>query len=605
LGYKSTLEEIMADILRRIHELEVLIEQFPKGSIGTKTVNDRLYYYLRYTENKKKKEKYIPYDRLEALQDQLARRDALQSELNGLYTVREKETRYQTLADTKLFRTIVRTGAALYEFAQPVKNLEKRDCYNDLQTYLYHPHTEKVLVLYGLRRTGKTTLIRQAILDMDEEAFSRTAYMRIRKGMTIHDVDEDLLALQERGYRYIFIDEVTLLEDFIEDCGFLADIYAASGMKIILSGTDSLGFLFARANELYDRCILIHTTFIPYKEFERVLGVKGVDEYIRYGGTMSLSGKDCMSRSPFEQPLKARDYTDSAIAHNIQHSLKYYQYGGHFRALQDLYDHGELTGAVNRVVEDMNHRFTVEVLTKDFRSSDLSLAARNLKRDRKNPTSILYEIDIDQVTQRLTELLEIKNKDEQIINIQDYHALEIKEYLELLDLTADVEIINLPSGRTTKRTVIAQPGLRYCQADALISALEKDMRIQELSREERKFVFSRIRTAISGRMLEDLILLETLKALPDKRVCKVQFGIGEFDMAVCDSGSGTCRIYEIKHSSQHTPEQYRFLTDQDLLDKTEYAFGRITERTVLYNGETFEEENGIHYQNIQEYLNSL
>ena len=50
------MEEIMADILRRINELEVLVEQFPKGSIGKKTVNDRLYYYLRYTENKKKKE---------------------------------------------------------------------------------------------------------------------------------------------------------------------------------------------------------------------------------------------------------------------------------------------------------------------------------------------------------------------------------------------------------------------------------------------------------------------------------------------------------------------------------------------------------------------
>ena len=41
------------------------------------------------------------------------------------------------------------------------------------------------------------------------------------------------------------------------------------------------------------------------------------------------------------------------------------------------------------------------------------------------------------------------------------------------------------------------------------------------------------------------------------------------------------------------------------MEKTQYAFGRITERTVLCNGESFEEENGIRYQNIQEYLTSL
>ena len=29
---------------------------------------------------------------------------------------------------------------------------------------------------------------------------------------------------------------------------------------------------------------MLHTTFIPYREFEEVLGIKGIDEYIRYGG---------------------------------------------------------------------------------------------------------------------------------------------------------------------------------------------------------------------------------------------------------------------------------------------------------------------------------
>ena len=57
-------------------------------------------------------------------------------------------------------------------------------------------------------------------------------------------------------------------------------------MKIVLSGTDSLGFWFALHQELYDCAITIHTTFIPFREHSRLLGIDSIDEYIRYGGTL-------------------------------------------------------------------------------------------------------------------------------------------------------------------------------------------------------------------------------------------------------------------------------------------------------------------------------
>ena len=52
------------------------------------------------------------------------------------------------------------------------------------------------------------------------------------------------------------------MEDFIEGAALFSDVFAACGMKIVLSGTDSLGFLFTEDEQLYDRCILMHTTFI-------------------------------------------------------------------------------------------------------------------------------------------------------------------------------------------------------------------------------------------------------------------------------------------------------------------------------------------------------
>lgn len=198
---------------------------------------------------------------------------------------------------------------------------------------------------------------------MSDEELSKAAFIQISARDTLASVNHDLRLLETKGFCYVFLDEVSLMEDFIEGAALFSDVFAASGMKIVFSGTDSLGFLFAEDEQLYDRCILLHTTFIPYREFESVLGIHGIDEYIRYGGTMSIGGAHYNETSTFASKESTDEYVDTAIARNIQHSLRCYQYEGHFRHLRDLYEKDELTSAINRVVEDINHCFTLEVLT--------------------------------------------------------------------------------------------------------------------------------------------------------------------------------------------------------------------------------------------------
>ena len=132
----------------------------------------------------------------------------------------------------------------LDDFVKPVSTYKKRECYRQLQDYVYGDTCDRVYILYGLRRTGKTTLIRQIISEMDEAMRSRTAFLQMQDNKHLSDLNHDLKCLEEGGYRYVFIDEVTLLDDFIEGAALFSDIYAASGMKIVLSGTDSLGFIF-------------------------------------------------------------------------------------------------------------------------------------------------------------------------------------------------------------------------------------------------------------------------------------------------------------------------------------------------------------------------
>jgi hypothetical protein len=588
------------DIQQKITELEQQVALLPIGSIGRKNVNGKEYFYQRWTENKKRKEKYIPATELKAVQDGIEKRKSLEEKLKVL---RKRIPAAIVLgSDSYAYRTNVRTGKLLRSFAEPVRDYKKRDCFEKLQEYIYGEQQDKVLILYGLRRTGKTTMIRQILAEMTEAELSKTAFVQITSKDSLADVNSDLKALERSGFRYVFFDEVTLMEDFIGGAALFSDIYAASGMKIVLSGTDSLGFLFSEDEQLYDRCIMLHTTFISYHEFERVLGIKGIDEYIRYGGTMSVSGIKYNETSTFAGKNGADEYVDSAIARNIQHSLKLYQDGGHFRHLQDLYEHDELTGAVNRIVEDMNHRFTLDVLTRDFRSNDLDISRKNLRKDRKKPTDVLDTIDIDMVTERLRRLLEIRNRQEQTVSLKNEHVAEIREYLNLLDLTYEVGVFSLPSAdKLRDRTVITQPGLRYAQAEALIESLMQDSSMGDISLAEQKYVLERIRSEIMGRMTEDIVLLDTMLKYPDKKVFVLQFAVGEFDMVIFDPENASCEIFEIKHSGEIAKEQYRHLIDPQKCAMTEHRYGTITAKYVLYRGAT-QDVGEVRYINVEEWL---
>lgn len=585
------------------------IETLPTGGITYKKINGKEYAYYQWREDGKQRTRRTKDEELEQLSRQIERRKELQHLIKDIdnQEVNEEKPAY-------LFRCTVRIGGELERFVKPVTKWVKRECYQQLHDYVYGDIQDRVYILYGLRRTGKTTLIRQLISEMDASMRSKAVFIQIQDSKTLDDVNQDLKVLEKKGYQYVFIDEVTLLNDFIEGAALFSDVFAASGMKIVLSGTDSLGFMFTEDEELYDRCIMCHTTFIPYREFERVLGIVGIDDFIRYGGTMSLGGKKYNDNAMIFATKKSTDeYVDSAIARNIQHSLKNYKYEDHFRSLRDLYEKNELTNAINRIVEDMNHRFTMEVLTRDFKSNDLRISASNLRKDRKEPTDILDRIDILKVNEMLKSLLEIKDKEEQKVEIQDAHRYEIKEYLDLLDLTVEIESRWMSDyNRRESRTAFSQPGMRYSQAEALVKSLMQDDMFRGLSFEERKRVTERIIDEIKGRMMEDIVLLETKLSKKNCEVFRLQFAIGEFDMVVFNPDEGTCEIYEIKHSKEVVLQQCKHLLDEQKCKDTEFRYGTITGKYVIYRGATtslvqagLETSEDVAYLNVEEYLKKL
>ena len=507
------------------------------------------------------------------------------------------------------FYTNVVTGAGLRALANSVAKYGKRDCFSILQKFVTGSYDGKICILYGLRRTGKTTLLFQMLSELPIE---KTAYIKVQTIDDMSRLTKDLKALFELGYRYVFIDEITLLNDFIDTAAVLSDVFSMMGMKIVVSGTDSLGFAMANRDELYDRSVTIHTSFIPFREYARLLNIRSVDSYIEYGGTLKMENMSfddpdaAFDEVAFRDDESTRKYIDTAISRNIQHTLKNDHYGEYFNQLRELYEKGELTNVINRIVQHMNHRFVLRVVEDEFKSHDFGSAKELLLHDLPaEQATVLYDVNEKQILERLKAIIEVKEKSETTVSITQEHIDKVKKYLLMLDL-----IVNCPeryeSGKQAEHIVFSQPGMRYAIAKALVYSLMQDAYFASISEADKAYITGKILDDVKGRMLEDIVLLEVCKAAPSAmEAFKFKFDAGgEFDMVIYDKTNQNCRIYEIKHSTEVNEKQTIHLRDAEKCQIVEKRFGPISGKFVLYRGkDTFAE--GVQYLNVENFLCGL
>ena len=512
-------------------------------------------------------------------------------------------------SQTTEFHTNVVTGTGLQALANSAAKYGKRDCFSTLQKFVNGSYDGKICILYGLRRTGKTTLLFQMLSELPIE---KTAYIKVQTIDDMSRLTKDLKALFELGYRYVFIDEITLLSDFIDTAAVLSDVFSMMGMKIVVSGTDSLGFAMANRDELYDRSVTIHTSFIPFREYARLLNIRSVDSYIEYGGTLKMENMSfddpdaAFDEVAFRDDESTRKYIDTAISRNIQHTLKNDHYGEYFNQLRELYEKGELTNVINRIVQHMNHRFVLRVVEDEFKSHDFGSAKELLLHDLPaERATVLYDVNEKQILERLKAIIEVKEKSETTVPITQEHIDKVKKYLLMLDL-----IVNCPeryeSGKQAEHIVFSQPGMRYAIAKALVYSLMQDAYFASISEADKAYITGKILDDVKGRMLEDIVLLEVCKAAPSTmEAFKFKFDAGgEFDMVIYDKAGQNCRIYEIKHSTEANEKQTLHLRDAEKCQIVEKRFGPISGKFVLYRGkDTFAE--GVQYLNVENFLCGL
>ncbi|MBQ8952421.1 MAG: ATP-binding protein [Eubacterium sp.] len=478
------------------------------------------------------------------------------------------------------------TGNDLIVFLEKrhTQKYNRRYIYSEVLDYINDNEDFRVCCLYGLRRTGKTIMMAQAVCDKGE--FNNSLYIICNDGDSLGNICN---AIDKSSDRYIFLDEVTKSYDFINTCSVLADRYTFSGKKIVMAGTDSLGFQISKYDELFDRVKLIHTTYIPYKEYNYLIG-KDIDYYINYGGLLISEDEKKYN----DDILK--EYTDGAIVHNIMHSLDNWNRGNNhvLNKLKKIYDEADFVSIIHKVIDRENRDFLISTVNNNFSAEEFGSFLDLLV---KHPISDIDKeaLDKKEFIDRFRAMLGVR---EPLSVLYDEYAVNlIKGYLEDLDMLYYV--------KNTDEYIIMQPGIRHYHTMVLIDALYDEF--SEAPIASKLAMKEKLESSVCGHILEDMVYIDTLKCFEgQKNIIVSKYRdlkySREFDITIIDTKTNKAIAIEVKHSSEIVENQTRHLRDNEFCEGFEKANGvEIISKIVIYNGKETEID-GIKYINASDYL---
>lgn len=364
-----------------------------------------------------------------------------------------------------MFETMVVVGNNLVAETKKVASMRHRQVFKDISAFLERDGRE-VGIIYGIRRTGKTTLLLQAAkYRLSAGKVKETALILLSSSNTMSHVLRDLQRLREEGFKYFLLDEVTELFDFTDSCALLSDYFSGNGARVLLSGTNSLTFNLIYKQELYDRCVLFDISFISFQEYTMLhVGVE-IDDFLRRCGVASP-----IEKSPFASEATTLRYVDTAIAKNIHYSLARYRGGESLSALRELYANDMLIWAINRIVQLKDHPFSLNYYLQKFKSDAYGNARDMLKKQdtRECLTPLDLLIDKHKVDEEHALFLGYKDDSGLAVRITQRQLDVLRKHL--LDLGVAIECVNFYDGFKSPplaSVVFVQPGLRYSVANVV------------------------------------------------------------------------------------------------------------------------------------------
>jgi len=299
----------------------------------------------------------------------------------------------------------------IYEYNPHIKGLSieipefKRELYSEIYRWL---EKKQAIAIVGLRRTGKTTLMRQIIETLGSNAafFSFDEEETQKKEVLLFVIDYFINNFKSG---YIFLDEIHYVDDWE---GVLKRYYDLKNIKFIISGSESLELSKSRAT-LTGRMVTFKLGPLNFREYLNLKGKKLDAGNIEFDDMAAIEGL-------YTKLITEKEY--------FEHEFLEYLYKGAFPEL------------VNEDDESVIRKYIKELVVKKIIYRDIPAIFEIRRRD------LLFEL-FKYSCSNSSNLFEIKN----LCNIFNANYETISNYLFYLRSAFLVNIAEVYSNSPTKR----------------------------------------------------------------------------------------------------------------------------------------------------------
>ena len=463
-------------------------------------------------------------------------------------------------------------------FTTDISGMNKRKAFAILKDFVLGDecYQGEILAVCGLKRTGKTTLLKQLLCDIVAYTAS-CAFLEMQDSDTMKMLERRIEEEQAKGKTVIFINEITKVSDFINNSSVLADCFAKAGARIIISGMDSLSVAFAEDYELYDRVRKVNTTYISFAEYHTLFPSEDINDYIRYGGLFYKNEAE-KSTIGYENILS---YLHDAVTMNIANSLK------------------------NNA--DIDKRDSAFKNINETELKSITEKAAGLYSGSPDGEIITALTDKKDNAEQFARMIGSgKNAD---CYITPQMIKELEKWLKEIGFLAFIgkRTFTNVSGvwkklPPTYEYHIVQPAVRY---SFLKKAAESEIeRYQHLDKQRQKEMAETLNRNMLDEIVGQTVIFDVMSSLPDERyiVCKPEFMhenrlINGYDMLIYDRQENSYRYFLIRRKSDDYADNI-----EEITSVAESHFGECKSVCMLYAEKSPNGFAGRECYNISDFL---
>lgn len=437
---------------------------------------------------------------------------------------------------------------------------ERRDC------------TAKLIS--GLRKTGKTTIMRHALSYMTPEELEKTAWIDVTAPCHADQLIGAIDYLTGREKPHVFVDNIGKIRGYGTHTKIIADVHSHF-MDLVFAGPPVQHEL-AISDTLMGCGSIIDANFLSFHEWRAISKSDNIWKYGKQAGVFGIgNGREYVAKMLNDIEKPALEYLDSAFR---------------WHSLRPLMNEGKFQRVGQILMRLLTAIFLKEVVTIHFKNEPEAKGV------------------LDNIASRIRII-------EKLVARLELHADDIESFCDMLQSFGVINDRYLPvytDGKADKDGVIigchhmfAQPALRTRLAFEMLERIKGILKFSQLDD-----LFAKIRKKVIRHAMLDAILIDVSRHLPKSPwgsprgyfASSIETEFGRIDLDIWNAREKTTDIFVMAETAGVNPE--KMLQNPDLQAILRTKCGYIKSMNILHEGKNGL-KNGIQYLNLPDFIESM